>query len=100
MRCMLAGYSIGAAYFLAGIGTEVAEGKEIRQINGKEYLLEEAFNADFALIKAWKGDEDGNLIFRGTARNFNPLMALGAKFKIAEVEELYEGNSLEVAGSC
>ena len=95
MCCMLPYYSIAAAYFPAGIGTEVAQGKEIREIGGVNYLLEESFNADYALIKAWRGDEEGNLVFRGTARNFNYPMALGAKITIAEVEELIDGNGLE-----
>ena len=87
-RCMAAGYGMPAIFTPAGVGTEVAEGKETRVFNGKEYLLEYAFDADFALVKAWKGDENGNLIFRATARNFNPLMAMAGKITIAEVEEL------------
>jgi len=90
MKCMLNAYSIGAAYFSAGIGTEIAEGKEIREINSKPYLLEETFNADFALIKAWKADKNGNLLFKATARNFNPCMGMGAKYTIAEVEEIVD----------
>jgi 3-oxoacid CoA-transferase subunit A len=74
---MAAGYGMPAIYTPAGVGTEVATGKEIRNFNGKDYLMEYAFNADFALVKAWKGDSQGNLIYKETARNFNPLMALG-----------------------
>ena len=73
-RCLAAGYGMPAIFTPAGVGTEVAEGKEIRKFNGKEYLLEFAFEADFALVKAWKGDTDGNLIFHETARNFNPSL--------------------------
>ena len=87
-RCMAAGSGMPAIFTPAGVGTEVAEGKESRVFNGKEYLMEYAFEADFALVKAWKGDENGNLIFRATARNFNPLMAMAGKITIAEVEEL------------
>ncbi|UAY52671.1 CoA transferase subunit A [Ferruginibacter albus] len=94
-RCMAAGYGMPAIYTPAGIGTEVAEGKEIRIFNGKEYLLEMAFDADFALIKAWKGDTHGNLVYRETARNFNPLMAMAGKVTIAEVEELVPAGELD-----
>ena len=87
-RCMAAGYGMPAIFTPAGVGTEVAEGKESRTFDGKEYLMEYAFDADFALVKAWKGDENGNLVFRATARNFNPLMAMAGKITIAEVEEL------------
>lgn len=87
-RCMAAGYGMPAIYTPAGVGTEVAEGKEVRNFNGKDYLLEYAFDADYALVKAWKGDTMGNLIFKDTARNFNPLMAMAGKITIAEVEEL------------
>jgi 3-oxoacid CoA-transferase subunit A len=87
-RCMAAGYGMPAIYTPAGIGTEVAMGKEVRNFNGINYLLELAFDADFALVKAWKGDTMGNLIFKDTARNFNPLMAMAGKITIAEVEEL------------
>src|SRR5688572_28066184 len=73
-RCMAAGYGMPAVYLLAGVGTEVADGKEVREFNGKSYLLEHAFNSDFAIVKAWKGDTMGNLIYKDTARNFNPLM--------------------------
>src|SRR6195952_1120883 len=75
-RCMAAGYGMPAIFTPAGIGTEVAEGKEVRNFNGIEYLLEHAFNADFSIVKAWKGDTMGNLIYRATARNFNPVMAM------------------------
>ena len=74
---------------------DVADGKEIREFNGKQYLLEYAFEADFAIVKAWKGDTHGNLIFRETARNFNPLMAMAGKITIAEVEELVEAGELD-----
>ncbi|MFM2326900.1 MAG: hypothetical protein RIR31_1102 [Bacteroidota bacterium] len=94
-RCMAAGYGMPAIFTPAGVGTEVAEGKEIRLFNGKEYLLEHAFNADFAIVKAWKGDTDGNLIFAATARNFNPLMAMAGKITIAEVEELVPAGELD-----
>jgi 3-oxoacid CoA-transferase subunit A len=94
-RCMMAGYGIPAFFTPAGVGTEVAQGKETRIFNNKEYLLEHAFNADFAIIKAWKGDVDGNLIFKDTARNFNPLMAMAGKITIAEVEELLPAGSLD-----
>jgi len=94
-RCMAAGYGMPAIFTPAGVGTEVAEGKETRIFNDKEYLLEYAFDADFALVKAWKGDTDGNLIFKETARNFNPLMAMAGKITIAEVEELVKPGELD-----
>ena len=94
-RCLATGYGMPAIFTPAGVGTEVAVGKESRVFNGKEYLLEYAFSADFALIKAWKGDTFGNLIYRGTARNFNPLMAMAGKITIAEVEELVEPGELD-----
>lgn len=94
-RCLASGYGMPAIFTPAGVGTEVAEGKESRIFNGKEYLLEYAFDADFALVKAWKGDRFGNLIYRETARNFNPLMAMAGKITIAEVEELVEPGELE-----
>ncbi|MEO6950038.1 MAG: CoA transferase subunit A [Ginsengibacter sp.] len=94
-RCMASGYGMPAIFTPAGVGTEVAEGKEIRDFNGKQYLLEYAFDADFALVKAWKGDKYGNLIYKGTARNFNPLMAMAGKITIAEVEELVEPGELD-----
>lgn len=87
-RCMASGYGMPAVYLLAGVGTEVAEGKEVRNFNGKDYLLEYAFDSDFAIVKAWKGDAQGNLVFKDTARNFNPMMAMAGKVTIAEVEEL------------
>lgn len=93
-RCMAAGYGMPAVYTPAGVGTEVAEGKEVRNFDGKDYLLEYAFDADFAIVKAWKGDTAGNLIFRSTSRNFNPLMAMAGKVTIAEVEELVEAGDL------
>jgi 3-oxoacid CoA-transferase subunit A len=94
-RCMAAGYGMPVIYTPAGVGTEVAEGKETRNFNGKEYLMEYAFSADFALVKAWKGDSAGNLVFRATSRNFNPLMAMAGKITIAEVEELVEPGVLD-----
>ena len=94
-RCMAAGYGMPAIFTPAGIGTEVAVGKETRVFNGKEYLMELAFNADFAIVKAWKGDTDGNLIYKETARNFNPLMAMAGKITIAEVEELVPSGKLD-----
>lgn len=94
-RCMAAGYGMPAIFTPAGVGTEVAEGKETRTFNGKEYLMEYAFEADFAIVKAWKGDHQGNLIYKDTARNFNPLMAMAAKITIAEVEELVEDGELD-----
>jgi 3-oxoacid CoA-transferase subunit A len=94
-RCMAAGYGMPAVFTPAGVGTEVAYGKEVRQFNGKEYLLEHAFNADFAIVKAWKGDTDGNLVYKETARNFNPLMAMAGKITIAEVEELVPAGELD-----
>ena len=84
-----------AFYTPAGYGTEIAEGKEVREFNGKMHILEQAFDADFAFIKAWKGDEAGNLIFKGTARNFNPNMCGAAKITVAEVEELVPAGSLD-----
>lgn len=94
-RCMAAGYGMPAIFTPAGVGTEVAEGKEVRVFNGKEYLMEEAFEADFAIVKAWKGDAAGNLIYRLTARNFNPVMAMAGKVTIAEVEELVPVGELD-----
>ena len=87
-RCRAGGAGIPAFFTPAGFGTEVAEGKEIREFNGKPHILESALTADFAIVKAWKGDRFGNLIFKGTARNFNPLMAMAGKITVAEVEEL------------
>lgn len=94
-RCMAAGYGMPAIFTPAGVGTEVADGKETRIFNGKEYLMEYAFDADFAIVKAWKGDTDGNLIYKATARNFNPLMAMAGKITIAEVEELVPAGELD-----
>ncbi|MEO7445379.1 MAG: CoA transferase subunit A [Ferruginibacter sp.] len=94
-RCLAAGYGMPAIFTPAGVGTEVAEGKEIRNFNGKEYLLEMAFGADFAMVKAWRGDTDGNLVFKDTARNFNPLMAMAGKVTIAEVEELVPAGEMD-----
>lgn len=93
-RCMAAGYGMPAIFTPAGVGTEVAEGKEIRNFKGKDYLMELAFEADFAIVKAWKGDTLGNLIYKSTARNFNPVMAMGGKITIAEVEELVDAGEL------
>lgn len=94
-RCMAAGYGMPAIFTPAGVGTEVAIGKETRTFNGKEYLLEYAFDADYAIVKAWKGDRMGNLVFKDTARNFNPMMAMAGKVTIAEVEELVEAGELD-----
>jgi 3-oxoacid CoA-transferase subunit A len=94
-RCLLAGYGIPFAPLLAGVGTEVAKGKETVTRKGREYLIEEAFEADFAIVKAWKGDTMGNLIFKDTARNFNPLRAMAVKVTIAEVEELVQPGELD-----
>jgi len=87
-RCLMAGYGIPFFPTPAGVGTEVANGKQIINWKGRDYLIEEAFEADFAIVKAWKGDTAGNLIFRSTARNFNQPMSMGGKITIAEVEEL------------
>jgi len=94
-KCMAAGYGLPAIYTPAGVGTEVAEGKEVRKFNGKDYLLEYAFDADYAIVKAWKGDTAGNLIYKETARNFNPMMATAGKVTIAEVEELVPAGELD-----
>ncbi|TDU43593.1 3-oxoacid CoA-transferase subunit A [Gelidibacter sediminis] len=94
-RCKAAQSGFPAFFTPAGYGTEVAEGKEVREFNGKMYVLEEAFKADFAFVKAWKGDAAGNLIFKGTARNFNPAMCGAAKITVAEVEELVPVGSLD-----
>ncbi|MBL4652355.1 MAG: CoA transferase subunit A [Flavobacteriales bacterium] len=94
-RCRAGGAGIPAFFTPAGFGTEVAEGKEIRDFNGKPHILESALTADFAIVKAWKGDRFGNLIFKGTARNFNPVMAMAGKITIAEVEELVEPGELD-----
>ena len=94
-RCRAGGAGIPAFYTPAGYGTEVAEGKEVRVYNGKPHILEEALTADFAIVKAWKGDTAGNLIFKATARNFNPMMAMAGKITIAEVEELVPEGELD-----
>jgi 3-oxoacid CoA-transferase subunit A len=94
-RCMAAGYGMPVIYTPAGVGTEVAIGKETREFNGKEYLMEYAFDADFAIVKAWKGDTVGNLIYKSTARNFNPVMAMAGKITIAEVEILVPAGELD-----
>ncbi|SEP65939.1 CoA transferase subunit A [Neolewinella agarilytica] len=94
-RCRAGGAGIPAFFTPAGFGTEVAEGKEVREFNGKPHILESALTADFAIVKAWKGDKHGNLIYKGTARNFNPVMAMAGKITIAEVEELVEPGELD-----
>lgn len=93
-RCMAAGYGMPAFFTPAGVGTEVAEGKEVREFYGKKYLLEHAFKAEFAIVKAWKGDTHGNLIYKETARNFNPVMAMAGVITIAEVEHLLPAGEL------
>ena len=94
-RCRAAGAGIPAFFTPAGFGTEISTGKEVRTFNGKPHILETALNADFAIVKAWKGDTAGNLIYKGTARNFNPLMAMAGKITIAEVEELVSPGELD-----
>ena len=94
-RCRAGGAGIPAFFTPAGYGTEAAEGKEVREYNGKPHILETALTADFAFVKAWKGDTAGNLIFKGTARNFNPLMAMAGKIAVAEVEELVQAGKLD-----
>ncbi|MCH1613684.1 MAG: CoA transferase subunit A [Flavobacteriales bacterium] len=94
-RCRAAGAGIPAFFTPAGFGTEISAGKEVRNFNGKPHILETALNADFAIVKAWKGDTAGNLIYKGTARNFNPLMAMAGKITIAEVEELVSPGELD-----
>lgn len=94
-RCMATAYGIPAIYTPAGVGTEVAVGKETRNFNGKDYLMEYAFDAEYAVVKAWKGDKAGNLIFNATARNFNSIMAMAGRVTIAEVEELVEPGELD-----
>jgi 3-oxoacid CoA-transferase A subunit len=93
-KCRAGGAGIPAFFTPAGYGTEVAEGKETREYDGKMYILEESLVADFAIVKAWKGDTKGNLVFKGTARNFNPVMATAGKITIAEVEHLVEPGEL------
>jgi 3-oxoacid CoA-transferase subunit A len=94
-RCRAGGAGIPAFYTPAGYGTEVGEGKETREWNGKMYLLETALTADFAFVKAWKGDTHGNLVYKGTARNFNPMMAAAGRITVAEVEELVPAGELD-----
>jgi 3-oxoacid CoA-transferase subunit A len=94
-RCMAAAYGMPAVFVRAGVGTEVAEGKETRTFDGVEYLMEMAFKAEFSIVKAWKGDTHGNLIFRKTTRNFNMPMAMAGQITIAEVEELVPAGELD-----
>lgn len=94
-RIRAGGAGIPAFFTPAGVGTEVAEGKETREFDGKVYLMEKWLRADFAIVKAWKGDASGNLVFKGTARNFNPMMAAAGKITIAEVEELVPVGSID-----
>jgi 3-oxoacid CoA-transferase subunit A len=94
-RCRAGGAGIPAFFTPAGYGTEIAEGKEVRVFDGKPHILETALTADFAIVKAWKGDRYGNLIYKGTARNFNPPMAMAGRITIAEVEELVEPGELD-----
>jgi 3-oxoacid CoA-transferase subunit A len=94
-RCRAGGAGIPAFFTPAGFGTEVAEGKEVRIFNGKPHILESALTADYAIVKAWKGDTEGNLVFKATARNFNPMMAMAGKITIAEVEELVPAGELD-----
>jgi 3-oxoacid CoA-transferase subunit A len=94
-RCRAGGAGIPAFFTPAGYGTEVAEGKEVREFNGKPHILESALTADFAFVKAWKGDTAGNLIYKHTARNFNPMMAMAGKITVAEVEELVPVGELD-----
>ena len=94
-RCRATGAGIPAFFTPAGYGTEVAEGKEVREFNGKKHILEHSFDPDFAIVKAWKGDTEGNLIYKATARNFNPMMAMAGKITIAEVEELVPAGELD-----
>jgi len=94
-RCRAGGAGIPAFFTPAGYGTEVGEGKEMRVFNGKPHILETALTADFAIVKAWKGDTEGNLVFKGTARNFNPVMAMAGRITIAEVEVLVQPGELD-----
>lgn len=94
-RCQAAGAGVPAFFTPAGYGTEVAEGKEVREFDGKPHILETALKADFAIVKAWKGDRFGNLVYKGTARNFNPVMAMAGTITIAEVEHLVEPDELD-----
>ncbi len=94
-RCRAGGAGIPAFFTPAGYGTEVGEGKEVREFDGKPHILEHALTADYAIVKAWRGDTDGNLIYKGTARNFNPVMAMAGRITIAEVEELVGPGELD-----
>ncbi len=94
-RIRAGGAGIPAFYTKTGVGTVVADGKELREFNGETYVMEQALHADVSLVKAWKGDTEGNLIYRKTARNFNPMMATAGKFTVAEVEELVEPGQLD-----
>ena len=94
-RCRAGGAGIPAFFTPAGYGTEVAEGKEVREFNGKPHILESALTADYSIVKAWKGDTEGNLVYKATARNFNPMMAMAGKITIAEVEELVPAGELD-----
>jgi 3-oxoacid CoA-transferase subunit A len=94
-RCRAGGAGIPAFFTPAGFGTEVAEGKEVRLFNGKPHILEHALHADFAIVKAWKGDAAGNLVYKATAKNFNPMMAMAGKITVAEVEELLPVGALD-----
>lgn len=94
-RCRAGGAGVPAFFTPAGYGTEIAEGKEVRVFDGKPHILETALHADFAFVKAWKGDRFGNLVFKGTARNFNPVMGMAGKITVAEVEELVEPDQLD-----
>lgn len=94
-RIRAGGAGIPAFFTPAGVGTEVAQGKEVREFDGKLYLMEKWLRADFSFVKAWKGDTEGNLIYKGTARNFNPMMATAGKITIAEVEELVPAGELD-----
>jgi len=94
-RCRAGGAGIPAFFTPAGYGTEVQKDKEVREFNGKKHILEKALTADFSFVKAWKGDTAGNLIYKGTARNFNPLMAMAGKITVAEVEELVPEGQLD-----
>src|SRR5690554_580334 len=94
-KCRAGGAGIPAFFTPTGYGTEVAEGKEVREYNGKKYILEESLVSDFSIVKAWKGDTKGNLVFKGTARNFNPVMAMAGNITIAEVEQLVEPGELD-----
>jgi 3-oxoacid CoA-transferase subunit A len=94
-RCRAGGAGIPAFFTPAGFGTEVAEGKEVREFDGKPHILEHALTADFAFVKAWRGDAAGNLVYKATAKNFNPMMAMAGKITVAEVEELVPVGSLD-----